>query len=924
MSLPFPHLLQSPPFPHLRTPTSSRSSVKVMQHPDDERARRRPTSTANKGLVRRGGTEVDDGPAMIKAPPRWAVAPAAPCAAPCRLGHRHQRRDRDDEQRRIHAGEAHAKSQLDNHCAWISGTAHHAAGLAHPGEAHARECGVRCGASQSAATTAHAAPSLPAPIHRPTSAITEYKFTTTEELPTLLRVLRSHGLVVAVEIMERMKKGTNFWALADTSIRECLTTCGIVIRFAASAQHPPPYTFEHSPWEVVGPRAPIQAHNRVFSPLGLLERDFTHVELSGHTKRVRHPNEGSIRLIFVAPRWGHLQGPLPGERHEPYAPVHPCFPLRVFEATGLLGTEEDDSKVDCFDECPGAGGDRDDSDSDDNTTLAPEPRSVFPSGLPLKRESAPQEDENPPKRQKSITIIDDEEIVVISDTDSEMDDAKDETAPDSPDSTALLRELIETAGTGPVQRLSYNEVLEIQTLIMITSGNPDAIIPLEVSGPTVEAVAATLLEMLQWYHEHPDMDDYLDSRSNKSVDLTVPMIPAGIFHTGRKFNVYTDPNNRDSGANGEGPQRAVYVAGLNARLKDGSRWAPSSGFYYRPQLHSIPDLPKPARRMAFTLDGTWAAMFLIQLGVGPDPLCPFFILAAMQTDRNWVADLTLSYINALDPTAALLLAPWFQITPDQTFKFPRDSAHPGLALAAHHLGIALTEFSTARSVEEHRALHLRLLCHFFYGTYDPWAHPEFKAFVTGFDLRLKGNHTLLSHFTRVDKAKAFLVSVYNRRIQSVDQAIGIISFTTPDSVDTLRDLLYEQFQLRFLRWIRGTGYPQSLRGTFIESKKHRAERKNPLIRAQSFISSISGMPMIPLDPIHRFTIRLAHDTDAANDSPITLHFHDCTDVLDISINRWLENVLLQPVKFDDLATVTDFDHWMSAECSLAGADYNDI
>ncbi|KAJ7209986.1 hypothetical protein GGX14DRAFT_565796 [Mycena pura] len=164
MSLPFPHLLQSPPFPHLRTPTSSRSSVKVMQHPDDERARRRPTSTANKGLVRRGGTEVDDGPAMIKAPPRWAVAPAAPCAAPCRLGHRHQRRDRDDEQRRIYAGEAHAKSQLDNHCARISGTAHHAAGLARPGEAHARECGVRCGASQSAATTAHAAPSLPAPV----------------------------------------------------------------------------------------------------------------------------------------------------------------------------------------------------------------------------------------------------------------------------------------------------------------------------------------------------------------------------------------------------------------------------------------------------------------------------------------------------------------------------------------------------------------------------------------------------------------------------------------------------------------------------------------------------------------------------------------------------------------------------------------
>ncbi|KAJ7190880.1 hypothetical protein GGX14DRAFT_579470 [Mycena pura] len=178
MSLPFPHLLQSPPFPHLRTPTSSRSSVKVMQRPDNERARRRPTNTANKGLVRRGGTEVDDGPAMIKAPPRWAAAPAAPCAALCRLGHRHQRRDRDDEQRRIHAGEAYAKNSTitvlgsrarhTTQPVWRARVRHTPASagcaVARPGEVHARECGVRCGTSQSAATTAHAAP-FPAPAY---------------------------------------------------------------------------------------------------------------------------------------------------------------------------------------------------------------------------------------------------------------------------------------------------------------------------------------------------------------------------------------------------------------------------------------------------------------------------------------------------------------------------------------------------------------------------------------------------------------------------------------------------------------------------------------------------------------------------------------------------------------------------------------
>lgn len=45
--------------------------------------------------------------------------------------------------------------------------------------------------------------------------------------------------------------------------------------------------------------------------------------------------------------------------------------------------------------------------------------------------------------------------------------------------------------------------------------------------------------------------------------------------------------------------------------------------------------------------------------------------------------------------------------------------------------------------------------------------------------------------------------------------------------------------------------------------------------------------------------------------------------LDIPINKWMENILLQPVDFNDLATLTRFYPWVSAECSLAGADYND-
>lgn len=93
-------------------------------------------------------------------------------------------------------------------------------------------------------------------------------------------------------------------------------------------------------------------------------------------------------------------------------------------------------------------------------------------------------------------------------------------------------------------------------------------------------------------------------------------------------------------------------------------------------------------------------MFLVSLGVGPDPICPFLILATTQPNRSWVADLTLAYINVLDPSAAVLLAPWFQITPSQTFKLPQDAGHPALALASNHLPGVAVSFCTQR---EYRA-----------------------------------------------------------------------------------------------------------------------------------------------------------------------------------------------------------------------------
>lgn len=55
-----------------------------------------------------------------------------------------------------------------------------------------------------------------------------------------------------------------------------------------------------------------------------------------------------------------------------------------------------------------------------------------------------------------------------------------------------------------------------------------------------------------------------------------------------------------------------------------------------------------------------------------------------------------------------------------------------------------------------------------------------------------------------------------------------------------------------------------------------------------------------------------------------LNFHDCTTTVDIPLNEWTDNFLLEPVNFDDPSKATEFDKWMSSEFSLQGGDYNTL
>ncbi|KAJ6602574.1 hypothetical protein DFH09DRAFT_1068959 [Mycena vulgaris] len=514
-----------------------------------------------------------------------------------------------------------------------------------------------------------------------------YRFHTTEQMPALLRALHAFNLTKTVQI--KLSEGGNLWPLFDSFIQDHLKTYGIILPLPS-----PTYDFEHSPWQLLGARSSTKT-----------------------LAKVRHPTEADTNIVLVAPTWGNLQGTLPDD---PFGPLHPCFPFHVFFSTNLMPDLNVSSEIhECIEGCP------------DSLPEVPEnlseslARFDFFSGPKRELETPSAEDEPPSKRirQMSITSIPDSDaedlpvatyasitqwkpsphvpvppVTYLEVNDSEEEDSQ-EGSQDTGQVARCVDQLLQAAPV--ITCLQPSEILKWRTSISVAMGGAEEFLPLDISGPDVEAVATTLLDLVQVACcDGQHLDEF--APANNNVVLEVPVAVTGFFHTGRKFNIYSDPSDRDAGANGQGPKRSVYLKGLTNRLGNSKRWAQSSSMYHRPTFYGILDVEKPARMQAYKVDGAWAAIFMVNLGVGPDPICPFLILAATQPDRKWVAELDFAYIHVLDLSAASVLAPWLAITHKTVFSFPDDSGHPALALATTYVPTLATpiDHRTSKAFEK--------------------------------------------------------------------------------------------------------------------------------------------------------------------------------------------------------------------------------
>ncbi|KAJ7832104.1 hypothetical protein B0H13DRAFT_2679236 [Mycena leptocephala] len=699
-----------------------------------------------------------------------------------------------------------------------------------------------------------------------------YKFKTHTELPSLLRLLERFNLSTRAVISSER----DLWRQFDRHIKQHLQDNNIIL--PADPMHPDGSEFEWRRWEFLLFRAIPTTQNRALTVLPMVERECTYATLAKAVDRCHHPDDANTKILFAgkselhSPRFDNLSRPMYSHDLHP----HPCFPWSVFWSRICI--PEGQAEASCIDGCPS-------SDSEGNGP------SQDVSGSSIKRAGeSPEPTIEPESKRAKWTATDDDILYDPKDPDYlpsplELITAQSHSRPDAgpsqlPDiidldsdddegeSDDLVQKLL--SAETPIVPLDHDAITLWRTGVYNTIGSEDNVLPLTVSGPTVESVAVSLLGLIAYIHAG---EGELDQYSAEAGVILEPAPIPGFLHSGRLFRIYTDPAKpTESGATGPGPERAVYVKGLAIRLGHSTRWVKSSGMYTRPSFYNMEEVVRPEHVAGFQVDGAWAALFIVEVGIGPDPLCPFLLLAASQLNREWVGDLTLQYIHALDPSAARTLAPWFAVEANTVFKFPVDNSHPAMALVAAYLSIPL------------------------------------------------GSSAMIDHCRDIVAFKALVAAIYNRRILAVDDVIRRLQFRAPTNFDRITGLRRELFQLRFLRWIRGAGYPRSVR-RFVGITEYRAQRKNPVLRAEAFLYSMIGMRVIPADPDFSLTIDLVHSFDPRQKT--SLGFHDCAATVDVFLSEWTDNLLLQDVDFDDLKADTAFDQWLSSEFSLTHGDYND-
>ncbi|KAM6497781.1 hypothetical protein JOM56_005729 [Amanita muscaria] len=422
------------------------------------------------------------------------------------------------------------------------------------------------------------------------------------------------------------------------------------------------------------------------------------------------------------------------------------------------------------------------------------------------------------------------------------------------------------------------------------------LLPAYMKGPDAPRLAKNLLSALRnlcqnYPQTHTSRFTPVDGVQSKISGLLPLLCTHPDFHI---------EGNPDITSTGLGPVREVYDTALLLRVADGTRWAASTtGGYHTIHLCDNPDLEEED-------------VALERLGVGPDPISPFVLLAASAKDIQDV-ELPQDYVLGMIPDEATAegLREVYQFKPNDIIKISEIPNNRIGVLATEHIAVPAIRLSNPQENDAHSKIQKQMLTKLVIGHNNPWSHQHFLAFKDGFNWsssRERGKllqdttHELLE-INEPTYAHRLLAAVYHRHTEVQNAQV------------------YDLFIMRVTHWLRGIGHPRELVGKYVERETYLNER-DAGVRARMLYRAITGSSLILGGEHDKIRIKMRHLPNYAGNALCKAKV--CFMTLEVIINKYLRNeLLLQPGELESKGPASHFDLWWHAQLLSLATGFND-
>ncbi|KAJ7482745.1 hypothetical protein FB451DRAFT_1555697 [Mycena latifolia] len=570
------------------------------------------------------------------------------------------------------------------------------------------------------------------------------------------------------------------------------------------------------------------------------------------------PAAATAILIFIAPRFGHVSGPIDcpsfGAQDLPddgLALSHPCFAARVLDGLPLAGSAMFPDPQCMSDICP----------SLEPIRMATPP--PLPSVSLVRPRSSPENSSSPARRvrQRQASLDSPRAAPLIP-------------RPAPPPQYSVLRRadmapLVVDRDIAPL-----HEILDFQDhLRRAANGLYQGRFNLHAHDVATAAQGIrTLLAILV----EADADD---------TEPIAFQLPPGVINCARIKSVasfFRDGHGirlgiRDGGAEvsfGPGPERAVYREAITIMVSEKDFWqqAPSSG-YYIPVL-TPGAVSVAARTTRFKADGSLLAIHCYTLASGPHPVSIWLLLALCMGKTAML--ISKRFVAALDPIAFECLAPWFTLEPEDPI--PTDFMHPFCQFLMSVMDMQPSMIDTPRTQEDHDKWTIAFMSKVLLGSTTPWDNADFCALQSGFDVAVNGTSMIMELDGALGVAP-LLAWLYDRQVRRVEELTSrlvyqILMHATDDTTPYFGAL----FRLLLLRYLDGVGHPPELRGGLIPEDDWSEQVNNPLLRTQLLLRAASDNDLLPPGDTWRlkaslflYCLSLAAHMDPSLSSSVSTH-----------------------------------------------------